>query len=423
MDRAPTDALVRAWDMQMPKEPSEWAYHWNYAECSTACPTPRDNCATLWMTCNNKDSLLEDIQDFFRMAETMLGKIRVTRVGEEGDLQISKGSVDLWTGSMYGQAQPEANVGRYAVFQATTEDGCALMVQACALASWGYMTFLFHDRVVRELDSQTTLVVTAGRGPDLDACKGLATRFELLHKKNADDEGREEEEVAVARCHLSYRDGSWDPSMGPTIEALAVHRDYRGQGHLPLLWFWVRRFIEDNFTMECLNNKAPLCHVMIKATQLINTEVDIHDGKSITDKDFLYNHVGFSVREQVGVMSSMMNQKRPMDEEAVLYIPLLTKEQVKERAEQRGIGEEVFNRDWPNQKGARHCNRCHKIALGLLKCTRCAQVYYCNRSCQKKDWKKHKLWCGKTRSEVHEELVDLGRRVKLEDGNWSTVYG
>ena len=37
------------------------------------------------------------------------------------------------------------------------------------------------------------------------------------------------------------------------------------------------------------------------------------------------------------------------------------------------------------------CPPCGKIAT--TKCTGCKNVYYCNRACQKKDWKTHKSAC------------------------------
>ena len=38
-------------------------------------------------------------------------------------------------------------------------------------------------------------------------------------------------EEEVARCHMTYKDGSNDPSMGPTIEMLAVKQSRRGEEH------------------------------------------------------------------------------------------------------------------------------------------------------------------------------------------------
>ena len=39
------------------------------------------------------------------------------------------------------------------------------------------------------------------------------------------------------------------------------------------------------------------------------------------------------------------------------------------------------------------CATCHSVDLPLLQCARCKSVAYCNRSCQKADWKTHKQQC------------------------------
>jgi hypothetical protein len=418
MPRASDNVLANAFEYQMRKEPSEWAStNWDYSECGTSQPTPCDDHATLWMICNHKETIYEDIEDFFQMGGAKFSNIQLERQGGD-QLTISKDSQVLLQGSMHGDQQQDANVGRYAMFQASTETGCALIILIRSCSSWGYMTFLFHDRVEREIELEASgyykkVIVTTGLGPsNSDDKNRLSTRFELMI-----------EDTIAAQCHLSYRDGSWDASMGPTIEMMTVRQDFRGQDLLPLLWFWVRTFIQDNFPIECLNKEAPVGHVMIKATQLTNTEIEIRDGKSMTDKDFFYNHAGFSVRKELGVMFSMMASRRPLDEEAVLYIPLLTPQQVRERAEQRGLGEDTSCSKWTGKKGARNCPKCQRIGTGLLRCTRCGDVYYCNRNCQKKDWKQHKRWCGKTRDQVHEELVQDRRRIQNVDGSWSTVLG
>ena len=41
------------------------------------------------------------------------------------------------------------------------------------------------------------------------------------------------------------------------------------------------------------------------------------------------------------------------------------------------------------------CNKCMKCALGkkMMRCSRCQSAFYCDRECQRKDWKQHKKGC------------------------------
>ena len=145
---------------------------------------------------------------------------------------------------------------------------------------------------------------------------------------------------------------------------------------------------------------------MIKATKLSNQLIETKTtGQIVTDKDFFYNHAGFSVRkQQLGLMAAVAsNRDQPqhqLDEEAVLYIPLLTRQQLRDRMEQRNLVEELSCPGWPTKKGARICVRCKKIAVGLRRCSRCAVVYYCDQTCQRKDWKTHKTVCGVGHQEI-----------------------
>ena len=40
------------------------------------------------------------------------------------------------------------------------------------------------------------------------------------------------------------------------------------------------------------------------------------------------------------------------------------------------------------------CRRCCKESK-LMKCSVCESVWYCGATCQKEDWKRHKVFCGK----------------------------
>ena len=41
------------------------------------------------------------------------------------------------------------------------------------------------------------------------------------------------------------------------------------------------------------------------------------------------------------------------------------------------------------------CSTCDSSSSSLSRCTGCLSVFYCNPSCQRKDWPKHKPVCAK----------------------------
>lgn len=187
-----------------------------------------------------------------------------------------------------------------------------------------------HKCTTAYLGAGFQVVAVSGKDGDvIDRCKGLATRFTLLK--------REEE---VARCHMSYRNGSFDPSMGPTIEMIADKQSHLSQGLLKVLWFWVHCFLEENFHIECLNEKTPPKHIMVKATYPTGAEIDKRTTrpggrklKSLSDKEFFYRFCVFFVRVQMGFMSMCMGGRRPSDEEAEKCIPLLLSTEERKRGQ------------------------------------------------------------------------------------------
>ena len=330
---------------------------------------------------------------------------------QSGDVLL-KGKVNI-----AGNTNADPNVGGYAELQAITARGMFLMRVMEHSSAHGYCSIIDHDRVEFDLGDGRILVKVSGFSPDdtsTDASSRNSTNNDLGTRLTIRENG-----IDVARCHLSYRDGSNDPSMGPTIEMMAVHKDYRDKNLLPVLWYWVRCFIEENCTLECMNNDTIPGNVMVKATHLINTEIERKNGEPVTDKDFFYDHAGFSVREQKGAMAYLYGSARPKDEEAALFIPLLSKEQIRERTEYKGFN----NIEWPSTKGARCCYNCNKVSIGCLRCANCKVASYCTKNCQKQDWKRHKKWCGKTKDQVHEVLVEAGLRVRRPDGNYASVLG
>ena len=112
----------------------------------------------------------------------------------------------------------DPNVGNYAVFRSTTKYGTTLMKSIVENTVHGRIACILRKRLEVDLEDGYRVVVIAGEGPlaqdsDGDCFGGLLTRFFLFH-----------EDEEVARCH------SYDPSMGPTIEMIAVNQSRRGKG-------------------------------------------------------------------------------------------------------------------------------------------------------------------------------------------------
>lgn len=59
------------------------------------------------------------------------------------------------------------------------------------------------------------------------------------------------------------------------------------------------------------------------------------------------------------------------------------------------IAKQVFNKQWicNNCKPKSKCKNCGRSDIPLWKCKGCSKAYYCNRDCQRGDWKFHKAWC------------------------------
>eukprot|EP00550_Attheya_septentrionalis_P003283 CAMPEP_0198289778 /NCGR_PEP_ID=MMETSP1449-20131203/7855_1 /TAXON_ID=420275 /ORGANISM="Attheya septentrionalis, Strain CCMP2084" /LENGTH=440 /DNA_ID=CAMNT_0043988165 /DNA_START=110 /DNA_END=1432 /DNA_ORIENTATION=- len=435
-------ALSSAARFRVRPEASEWGYNWEYAECGTPKPTPREGYGTMWMVANNSDSALEDVKLFFTSCSKQL-RVKLYSIASSDDdddddeeerfkvvrLGCGRDAPPLLTGRINGSADNmDPNVGKYAEFVSTSVEGLALMKQIQAVSSPNRTTVIEHSIGILPVSLGYKLIVITGTGPDKKEGESvtdnmaLSTRFQLF-------DGSEE----IARCHLSYTDGSFDPSMGPTIEQMVVKQSKRGFGILKLLWHWVRCFVEENFRIECLNNDAPLGHIMVKATQLTGAEVEIRtrkncDNISVSDKDFFFKYLGFSVKEQKGIMAAMMagGSGRPQDEEAVIYIPLLSPAEHVIRA-RGGRGDEPTRMDgkMKKQHGNKVCERCRKAGSRdeLSACAQCKSVWYCGRECQKSDWKIHKVWCGKDAHELHDTMIAKGRRHQNSDGTWVDIVG
>lgn len=83
----------------------------------------------------------------------------------------------------------------------------------------------------------------------------------------------------------------------------------------------------------------------------------------------------------------------------VMVLPLCNKSSCAENAaaNMRMFQQRALASQKKAEQGA--CEVCEKME-GTSRCTGCKQVSYCGRACQKKDWKRHKLYCGKSVQEL-----------------------
>ena len=467
--------LVFDWRFNVVDEPTEWAFDWDYVgESGTSHPTPRHHHATMYLImnngCSNDDSGADKVlvlRNFFKLFEKKYSIKLIVKEDKEKNvynLKLKKkakvtrnyynnNSSDttadhnvLLEGTMEKQNDEkydcDPNVGQYVTFQSTTEAGMTWIKtfinnEKEREGFHGFQTVIRHERIEKQLKKGFRLITVTGCGPDVDDddgtsssdCDdddhgGLATRFTLFEK-----------EEEVARCHLTYKDGSLDPSMGPTIEMIAVKQSRRGEGLAKVLWYWVRCYIEENFTIESLNTDTPPGYVMVKATQLNTNEVETRQDETTNNtnnnsssmipvgfKEFIYDYCGFSVREQKGVLSYMLDGRRPKDEEAIKYIKLLpieelsptirTHDSLLKRMPKIGRGHHM--REKSCKRICMFCSRIGAPGTDLFRCNSCSVAFYCGAHCQKEDWDRHKKWCGKSREKIKKKLINEG--LMLEDG-------
>lgn len=456
-----SDFLVTAFEFQLgpttttqennDNDGNSWSgYDWKFSECGTPHPTPRSNYATLFVKYkNNNDNVdtirlvrghsseeeeLDEEDDRIRIyyyqdslsasgddssshylrgvaypQEDLVAVVdNVNDMGQEPDSTTNNSSSTTWT------------IG---VFHVASQQDYEF---ACQLADKDpkHRVVLKHEETSLVLESQEeedeevvgpiTLRTLTGMGPEEGPTvpdsprfwhQRLSTRIELVSSID---------QVVLAKCHLSYRDDQWDPWIGPCIEAMSVNPAHRGQGWLSILWHQgVVPFLRRNYPMVDYNDSLSGNgeSIQVRVIHLLGSEIDIIDKKttslSIWDKDFYFGQVGFSILPR-GLRTGVMNYMRPQDDQGIGYLSL--QKEVEEVSRQPRVG-------------ARYCQTCGTISKECFACPKqCGgRVYYCTVKCQEEDALQHDQWCGLTRAQLHEVLVQKGRRVQDSKGEWRTI--
>lgn len=118
---------------------------------------------------------------------------------------------------------------------------------------------------------------------------------------------------------------------------------------------------------------------------------------------------------QTGAMASLMGGRRPRDEEAALYDPMLTIQETNERTSYT-TPQEAF--EWRENHGKRSCDCCGNLQQKVSRCSRCQRAFYCSQKCQKADWgPRHKHICNKSKEEMQEKLLAEGLLRRMGNGD------
>jgi len=121
-------------------------------EIPNVAPTPRENAATMWVTCNHHQTAQEDLQAFFHSASHELGKVQFCCT--DGSMSVRDRNHEV---VLHGWIhEKDWSVGRYAVFQTFTEAGCQLITLMAQRMTQGYAAFVFHDGEARQSGTIST---------------------------------------------------------------------------------------------------------------------------------------------------------------------------------------------------------------------------------------------------------------------------
>lgn len=381
------DYLASCLKCKFPRDSDDnggWGYNWERVKYGTLSPTPRDGYATLFVVVNHTDSPLDDFKNFIHAINH--NNLRNTDQRLELEIKdqyaspgrqnfvLTLGETRIHGNLSIDLEHVDPNLGYYGVMGSTSVKGYMLLQMMKQCTSHGYACLLEHVESSIDLDETLKLGTVTGLGPTFD--DDLSTRFVLKLNDSID----------VAKCHLSYRDGS-NPALivGPTIEMISVQKNYHNRSYLPVLFYWVTKFVEENFTLECFSNNSPPGKIQLKAllSNDRNVVVDSHQGRNITAQEFFLDYAAFSM---VSFQGSI-----------VLNLSLPSRKYLKE-GERTYLGSN--NIAWKVNIGRCACDHCQKIKGGMKRCQRCLMVHYCSRKCQKQDWKRHKEWCGKTKLQL-----------------------
>lgn len=166
--------LVYDYRFNVVESPTDWAFNWDYAECGTSQPTPRNHHATMWLIVN-LDNPLTALQSLFKQLSKkgkypMVLKLVRSRIEEDEDLGeyyylfrvIHKSTKEtLFEGRMEKPKEEgnmnDPNVGHFTLFSSRTKKGTEVMKYIADNTSFGHCAFIPHEKTV--LSKLTMMII------------------------------------------------------------------------------------------------------------------------------------------------------------------------------------------------------------------------------------------------------------------------
>jgi hypothetical protein len=400
-----------------------WRMNLKYAGCGCACPVVNSNCATIFFSISMDERCTKSELGVY------LQKCGYSPVAKGWTTENKSPSFDDFdrdpsmkfenaNGDIYVHVTGSANPHYGYVMQIDTCDESVISFFEGLRGNFS-VAVMRHEYVEEPLETdgsrrffvrRTTGCVNQEHGqnernsegkrspPDpSDPLKwsGISTLVELVDG----DAGDKEADNVVGLALLSYRDGSWEPCVGPTFEYITCRRDFFAEKPVlvvALLYRCVEKWFLNNWTLiDKLSGKR-----FLKVTHAVNDVIDQdhskspdQPGKFITREGFFFRYVGFRAITYNGGLGGLMSQCRDQNGEGERAYGRIT-------ASGNALTDEVT--------GCHACDACYlveKEPRTFRKCSRCSRAYYCSEACQKADWKNgHKLWCCKRRDDITAEF-------------------
>jgi hypothetical protein len=380
-----------------------WRNTFTYSECGSAVPIANDGVITAFITYYRS---LKSTQKRIVKALAECGYVRSRveideedeedYVEEEGERYQKKGVDGAVIGEIVCLFFKEESTYMTIVEIATSDTDTIKTAFRTNLVD-GTGCIILHNMTTNPVQSTSSrdlsVRITSGHDSPVEGVEtgGLGTLFELIDSNatayiptapvrpdasDASDASDYPEIVhvddnVIGRCLLSYRDGSWSSTTGPTFEYITTRRDCFGEQPrliCQILFDCVEKWFVDTWTVDTVDTMR-----VLKATQILNEIVDAkpskRDGRAggfISGFEFFYKYAGFSAETGFGAMG-IFTQGRDQNEEASRSYP-------------PSFSNIALPTCGEKQKGLRACECCGAVEDAprqFKACAACGMSFYC----------------------------------------------